>query len=625
MYRNASGRSLAEDIAAIALLLASLIALVALGYRGLFLPIDYDEAYNLQVVDNLAKGLGYASYGSLRGDGQWLFDPFITTGPAILGPLGLVWHITGGSLLALRSFMFLFLPVYLAGLYCLCDRKGTSFLVPALGISASLCITQLPAGRALGELPAATAIVWSAWAVTRDKPSLAGLASGLALQIKLVYGLAGAVMLTTWLISSASKSDANRLQRALLTGLFALVPTIVFEVFRFYSLGNVDAYFASLDELRSFLRTQNINNTGTWLQPNSLGQKIVGLYQLVQFYGWLSAGVFGALCFSGAARQIESWDNVPSHTSEKTRRNPNVLVPRFYSAGLIGLIFSGLAMLLGWITKSTQYGSRQGLPFALLFLPALFILGGHFHCEAVCRLPMGRTSSIRRLIGICGSFLLGAAVCFQIRGTLRDDSSVEVAEEQKRVSELITRSGAKSMFADGWWQNPEFQLLTGIPALPIKTGTSQMLVVQDYQVALTGSTWNRHRSKCSEVVYESPKTLVCWLPAFEPMGIDLHVLDWGPRSTPAGLVPNRQYDGGAGLWIKIERLDVERIGPVKVLFSGRPSNIDYLHPDGELITTTINAREFKKPGRHEVTIRQLATGRVFSVGEFEVGPNTGAP
>ena len=71
----------------ILLIAACVLLLLEVSYKSVSVPIDYDEAYNLQVVDLLAKGQGYASYGALKGSGPWLFDPHITTGPVILGPL----------------------------------------------------------------------------------------------------------------------------------------------------------------------------------------------------------------------------------------------------------------------------------------------------------------------------------------------------------------------------------------------------------------------------------------------------------------------------------------------------------------------------------------------------------
>src|SRR3569623_2319661 len=68
-----------------ALIVGTLGSIVIQGFRA---ALGYDEAYNLQVVGNLVHGHGYATNGTLYGDGtsREAFDPAITTGPTLLVP-----------------------------------------------------------------------------------------------------------------------------------------------------------------------------------------------------------------------------------------------------------------------------------------------------------------------------------------------------------------------------------------------------------------------------------------------------------------------------------------------------------------------------------------------------------
>jgi len=179
---------------------------------------------------------------------------------------------------------------------------------------------------------------------------------------------------------------------------------------------------------------------------------------------------------------------------------------------------------------------------------------------------------IIKLIGLVGLLILLATLSIRTYNTLRDNLVVDtVLEEQHKVTQLIKQSGAKTLFVDGWWQNPEYQLLSGIAGVPARIGTtshSQLLVFQHYQVSLTGSHWDTYLSKCSDVIYSSPFTLLCWPNDVININIELKILDWGPKFTQIRVVPNKQPDGGGGVWIKIEKINFAELGPITVIFSG---------------------------------------------------------
>ena len=73
------------------------------------------------------------------------------------------------------------------------------------------------------------------------------------------------------------------------------------------------------------------------------------------------------------------------------------------------------------------------------------------------------------------------------------------------------------------------------------------------------------------------------------------------------------------IWINIKKIDFQLVGPIKVYFSDTPSlGMAYLKNDGEHITASMPAHLFNIPGSYEVTLRQIATGRSFHVGNFIV-------
>ena len=212
----------------------------------------------------------------MRGDGPWLFDPYLTTGPVVLAPLSVIWRVTNGDVTAIRIFMLCFLYLYLLGLFLLFRNKQLGPLSPALAIASSLCIVELPAGLVLGELPAATALIWSALAIKSNKHYTAAILAGLAIQIKLVYVLAGGILLLALaipLLLSIGRINLRYSRNVISMYAVFLIPTLMFELWRFLSFSDSNSWFANLDKFMFYLQHQNINTAGSWFDDQFLGQK----------------------------------------------------------------------------------------------------------------------------------------------------------------------------------------------------------------------------------------------------------------------------------------------------------------------------------------------------------------
>lgn len=94
----------------------------------------------------------------------------------------------------------------------------------------------------------------------------------------------------------------------------------------------------------------------------------------------------------------------------------------------------------------------------------------------------------------------------------------------------------------------------------------------------------------------------------------VQIIDWGPRSTTPGLVPNRQPHGELGLWIKIQPL--QNILDLKLFFDNNPAKITTVEKD--LITAAIEPALINTTGKKTVSLRtQNGPGYQF-VGNFEV-------
>jgi hypothetical protein len=96
----------------------------------------------------------------------------------------------------------------------------------------------------------------------------------------------------------------------------------------------------------------------------------------------------------------------------------------------------------------------------------------------------------------------------------------------------------------------------------------------------------------------------------------MRILNWGPRSAPAGTVPNVQPDGAAGIWVQVA--DASDIGDVRMTLDGKPA----LSTGVSLaaVTAAFPPAFFSTEGTHEIAIEQLFTGAVIKVGTFSVTP-----
>lgn len=95
---------------------------------------------------------------------------------------------------------------------------------------------------------------------------------------------------------------------------------------------------------------------------------------------------------------------------------------------------------------------------------------------------------------------------------------------------------------------------------------------------------------------------------------DFTVGNWGPQETIAGVIPNLQPGGAMGVWIQLP--SAETYGDFEVIFDGMAALVTSVQKD--LVTAAIAPQLLEKPGQIEVQIKQLATGKLVTVGVFNV-------
>ena len=591
----------------LAVVVASLLLLSA---SALSVRLEYDEAFNLQIAESLRGGDGYSSFGALGSGEPWKFDPHVTTGPVVLLPVAAVWWLSDGSVAAARTLMLMFLFAYVIGWWVLLRRGRSGWLVAGLALMPALAATASSSGRVLGELPGAALLVWSGVALARQRPGLAALAIGLAIQTKVVYGLAGALVLAVWLIAALWAGERLRLRVLVVVALLAAAPSLAFEVYRFASVGSVEKYLESIGEFRQFLSGQKISN---WLDPATLGAKMAGLLGSYPIYAWVAllAGAVVLICraafIEGSRRPVaDGVDRVP---------------PQVFTA-LAALFIAGIALLLGWITQSSQTGVRQAAPFFLLSVPALVAL---FLLPCVEFMRESETTrshaGLQRVAGLAAAVLLSAAIVSALAESMHqvafDEDARASAAEQRQVTETIRSLQPASIYGKGFWHNPEYQVLTGVRGVARRTYDRQLMIVQDYQIALSNTSWEEHEAKCGRVVQKSELTLLCWMPE-APTGQLFRVLDWGPQSSRAGTLPLPQPDGGSAIWFKIAPVIPEEIGGVRIHIGRQVVPANLTLPGADLLSGVVPDTLFQQPGSYDVVLEQVSTERRVHVGTMHI-------
>lgn len=219
------------------MLLVVLASLSLLSAKALSVRVEYDEGYNMQIVESLHKGEGHATFGALRWGDPWKFDPHITTGPVALLPAAVAWSLADGSVTAVRALLLFFLWAYAAGWWLLLRQARVGLVVSGLALA----------------------------------PALAALAIGLAIQAKVVHGLAGVLMMAAWLFTSFASNERLRPRDVVLVALLAAAPSLLFEFFRLATYGSFEQYGLSIAEFRAFLAAQKASQ---WLDATMLGAKM---------------------------------------------------------------------------------------------------------------------------------------------------------------------------------------------------------------------------------------------------------------------------------------------------------------------------------------------------------------
>jgi len=568
---------------------------VLLGFLGQ--DLWYDEAYTLQGVDSLVGERRYATFGVIRGFGPWDFDPNLTTGPAVTVPLAPVWWMSGGSLFAIRLAMLGVFVAYCLGIVALTRTVTRSLVVQSAVLLPALIIAPEHLGFALGELPGATFIVWSLVLSTRGRHGWSGLLLGLAVQSKLAFAPMVAVIAAVMVFQAGRRRDWSRAVRLLLT---TALPTFVFEAWRFWTFGGLAGYRRSIDEVRSYIADQNLNLYGHWTDNDAHWTKIDNFMGLLPGAGWILLASALMLVVLFAIRSRVAW------WSSRRRSAGGGGAP--LSVLSAGVLLGGVAVFLGWLTQSRQLGERQVVGVFLICAPVLLIQG----CRAIKVVP-------QRALGVPRIVATLTTVIFAVHPVVSSwEFDVDpVSERQREVVQLIEETGATTLLADGFWQYPEYQILTRTPAVQWVAQTGQLAIFGvaplKYPVFLKGEP----EENCEEILLDEPDTLVCRprVPDYDALA-DLQIVAWGEQDARLGQTSNEQPNGFGGLWIMIEPADPVALRALQIFIDDTQIEVGEISAEGAVITAFVPPSVYRTSGRHVIELRNVINGQVIPVGEF---------
>lgn len=185
--------------------LCGLVAVFA-GYNLEGYPhTSFDEGANLQLPKNL---LLYGQYGTRSGSDATLFDPFVSTGPAVLLPIFVAFRLFGLGLLPARVVMALFFVAAVWAFYQVTQHlfSRRAALVGSLFWLSLTLESPVERGRyVFGEVPGMFYLLVGMllWMQTLSAPSrrrllLAGSLFGLAVLSKNIFILIVPALVAAW-------------------------------------------------------------------------------------------------------------------------------------------------------------------------------------------------------------------------------------------------------------------------------------------------------------------------------------------------------------------------------------------------------------------------------------------
>lgn len=500
-----STRPLQDHVCRVGYWLIAAVVTIAYGllaWRQLHYGLEYDEAYLLRVISNIASGQGFVDDGVAFFTTGEPFHPYISTGPTLLLPSALVWKITDGSLLATRLVPLAFFAAYLAATVLLFLRwRGRWAVLAALigplllpVIKPDLTNSSLMPGRFVGEIAATAFLLWAAVLLGSRRYAWSGLLAGLAILTKVNFAIPVLALLLTWLAAAWIAHDGRQGRRLLLVIPGLVLPYVAFELYKVASLG-WGGYTHNLELMREFTSMQNVAVTEA---PTNVILKVIGLAQ------WAS-GPMIVVTVTALALLIATGLLAP-YLGERspdwgTRRDPAVV--------LASVAVAAASLLAWWLLISRQASQRPIIPVALIGLTLLCAVMVTTSFDIAQRAE-GRLKFLGRVASVGVVLVLVVCAAYQGLQWWRNTSGQDLLADQEEAVAVI-EDNSSTLPIDGFWSNPELGVLSDLPYQAGPRSDPALLVYTSVRALLEAGTVDARvfEPNCGEVLIRTANVLIC--------------------------------------------------------------------------------------------------------------------
>ena len=560
---------------------------IILIHIGLIIAINYDEAYNMQIVSNLLKSGEYASAGSLIGVSSWQFDPHITTGPIAIGIMYVFNTVIKEEINALKIYNAVVVLAILSSAYwyyrkqdcCLEYMILTSVSLASVHVSLDSGMVEKTPLRFVGE-PLCCVWMFAVLTSLRNK-SIKGLGIfvGLIIQTKIALGLCIWVLISTRL---AMVNNDGRLRSLAHYGMWSSIPSILFGCFMYISANNKRTLIIDYIDFINSQRNQE-----------SLVQNAINVTQTLSQH---TPAIIKIVLILGAATELLLF-----------------LAARCRVAGA-----SRFALSSGWMAEElwlfwslcvSSYAVNNTYTINFRTVMVLIVVCG----------PRLLVFVLARLVNpVVMRGIIATSLIISIMYSWRDLQIIQGNSglvSQQWAANQVKDSGADSIYVDGWWQNPEFTLLTGMQASPRRKGR-QVHIVQDYEILLRNKAWEDYRPGCGGVVAETPSVLACRMPDVTDH-TSMVLEKSGVKINKVNIIEIITYSRKNTVWAQLKKNDLG-LDPMRVYIDGKPGPLVHVESGSRIVTSYIPALDIW--GRKEITVSLVSTidAKTIQLGKIEI-------
>jgi hypothetical protein len=468
--------------------------------RQMQAPWEYDESYNMTVAQNLVRSGQYSTNGVVTGEFPSYFDQHITTGPAVLLPAAVAWWVTGGAPSSVRLLMFGFFLLWAVCAWLLLRSElGPLGRLTTLAVPLTMLMPHdsgsgyFAAGRVVGEIPTAAFLIAAVLPWSMRRPLLMGLFLGLAIQSKVLAVVPAVVILlvVSQHLLSLRQLDRSRVGRI---AVGVALPTLSFELLRLGVLGST-GWVRNWDRTLEFYGAIRSMGSEPGYEAVDKLASLGGLFRL-------SALVFFVLLLAVAGIGLLRTDSDRAIPRDSGRASES-------SVAIRALLMASTASFILWLVVVQERSGRHGIPAVLLALVPLAIL---IRRSLAPWLNGVRTSSSSRVLIVLGVLII---VGWNALDGVSGDTAGRERMLQSEAVRLLIGSDSPSLRLQGWGQEPDIQLLTGIPIEGVQTiEPATILVFSKLRAKLELGIGDArlYESACGEPLLVEPEFLVCRVP-----------------------------------------------------------------------------------------------------------------